>query len=264
MPSRIRFRLRSAAVLAAVTLASCRPDEIAGPVHEMLDDLNHVFEGAQFAEIGNVVNGKGWSSNALSEPLPVPADCAYSGDAQRFVCAAIVEKGLAVGYSYELFDDDGRPQRRFDPRSTSSIRIRTTAVGANRNGQVDQTQDLTVTGLRSDAQTVNGTVVIRRGPSGSPRGRTISTAIEQVVLGGRGKPPRSGRIKVEHPRIRPDREHGYLVVFNGTCLIPLTHYTFYTATGEPAVLTEMQDLTRSRSLSCPPLPTPTAPPPTAP
>lgn len=250
------------ALAAAPLLGACRGDEIAAPIDRVMVDVSTVLDAAQVPAVGDLRWNYGPQFNIIR--VPVPSRCAYSGEAERFLCAPIDTNGVRFTYAYRLFDSSGRPQDALDPRTTAAVYISTTAAIEERGYQeaMDQTQELAVSGLLSRRILLNGTMVTRglaRSPgaiAGAVHASTVTTTFTDVALSATHEPPASGTVTVESVYDRPgpgSREH-MKMMFDGSCTVRTMWTVWYIPTARMEESPGRVKLYRQSGASCPEAP----------
>lgn len=148
---------------------------------------------------------------APSIAATLPSSCSYSASTQSFACPSVTVSGLTITRSYTLLDASGRSQPAFDAATTASVRAKTTTVGTiNSEGTsltIDQTQELTLSGLLTGTHTLDGTSTaqvtgtVKSGLITSTVASAVTTSIVKLVVSsaaaGATAYPASGTITVD-------------------------------------------------------------------
>jgi hypothetical protein len=125
----------------------------------------------------------GVPSQALATPLP--SNCTYVAATSRFVCPTVTVTGLTITQSYTLLDASGKPQSAFDANTTASIHATNSVAGTlsieGTTLTIDEAQDLTLSGLLTDAHTLNGTTTVKMAGT-TTTGSTVTPLAINVTL----------------------------------------------------------------------------------
>jgi hypothetical protein len=96
---------------------------------------------------------------------PVPSSCTYTAASQSFACPTVTLSGLTISHSFTLLDASGKPQTQFDANTTAAVRLKSSVVGTvSESGNtlnVDQQQELTISGLLTGSHVLNGLSVVK-------------------------------------------------------------------------------------------------------
>jgi hypothetical protein len=228
--------IRLAALVAGLALASACSDS-TGPSDVQPADLSEVLGELQPSSLAPVV--------AVISPVPVPSftapvpsSCGYDGASKSFVCPNVTISGITASRSFTLLDANGTPQTAFDRTSTAAVQMKTALTGtittATMTATVDQQQDVTLSGLLTGVDTLNGTSLSHTtgsfgtGAAAAPIDVSMSTTITNLVL-PRSSPgsqwPRSGTITSTITETGPTRLMSpsttmtVTVAFNGTSTV---------------------------------------------
>lgn len=239
--------LRPRLILAALgaTLAGCSSDAPTvtdGPQPSTLDVA---------ALVSQMTLPSATATMSSVRPAPtagaLPANCAYAAASQSFVCPPATSGGLTVKTSYTLLDAGSRPLATADAKTTAAVRVVTTidgaeslpgAAGVAGTTTIAYRQDMLLSGLLTDARTLDGTATTtttgRYTLPGSTTPATVSsrstTTTERVVIpatsGGTGAAwPRSGTVTTE---VASDLDllgqalsTRVVTTFNGTSRVPI-------------------------------------------
>ena len=237
------FRVAALLVVAGTFFTGCSDSSVA-PEREQPADLGRALgEMALPALSGLASTLAPVSVSSLSAPSA--SGCAYAAASQSFTCPAVLTNGLTITQSYTLLDAAGNAQSQYGAGSTAAIRTNMRSTGTIAGGRgsvaVDQTQELTLSGLLTGAHLLNGTSVARvvaSQASGTlvPFTSTTTTTISDLALraAANGQPawPTSGTITLDavmefaSPTASPRavRTHA-LITFNGTSKVVVTFDT---------------------------------------
>jgi hypothetical protein len=198
------FRL--AALVAVAAFATACSDSTA-PSDLQPAELSQVLAEMQPAALAPL-NSQISAAPVAALSAPVPSSCSYDGTSKSFVCPSVSVTGITVSRSFTLFDASGNPQSAFDRATTAAVRMQTSFAGTVTSGSstvnIDQQQDVTMSGLLTGVRTLNGTSLghiagsIGNGTTTTPIASTISTTITNLVLPtsstGANRFPASGTI----------------------------------------------------------------------
>lgn len=102
---------------------------------------------------------------ALNAPAFDPANCTYTAETGFFVCPTVTRNGMTFTRMYRLIDAAGNSQSQ-PSAQTSAVETKltmkgtpTAPAGFSTNGTVsiDGSSDMTLSGIRTDKHTLNGT-----------------------------------------------------------------------------------------------------------
>jgi hypothetical protein len=185
------LQLRFAALAAILALASACSDSSTGPTTDQPADLSEVLAELQLSTLAPLASQLS-SVPAAAITAPVPSSCSYDGASKSFVCPNVSITGVTVSRSFALLDASGTPQTAFDRATTAAVRMKSTFAGTVTSGTttmvIDQKQDLTLSGLLTGVDTLNGTSLgqvtgsIGTGSTAIPIATTTSTKITNLVL----------------------------------------------------------------------------------
>ena len=194
-------------LVISALLGACSSDSGTGPSARQPTDLATVLREMTLPSISSVSSAL--VGVAVPTPNPVtPANCPYSAAAQSFQCPTVVAGGLTITQSYTLLDAASRAQTAFDPATTAAVRMKTSMTGTisadGNNIKVDQTQEMTLSGLLTSTHVMNGTstmkmngTVVASG-SASPISTTMTMTMSNLVMptgaAGAASYPLSGTI----------------------------------------------------------------------
>ncbi len=196
-------------LVAAGTLAAGCSDSAVGPERPQPAELARLLGEMALPALSGLastlapVSVPGLASPSLS-------GCAYTAASRSFVCPAVLTNGLTITQSYTLLDAAGTAQVEYGPSSTAAVRtnMRSTGTIAGGGGSVavDQTQELTLSGLLAGAHLLNGTSVARVAASKAsgtlaPFTSTTTSTISDLALpasaGAQPAWPTSGTITLD-------------------------------------------------------------------
>jgi hypothetical protein len=122
-------------------------------------------------------------SQALVTALP--SSCSYVASTSIFVCAPVTVTGLTITQSYKLLDASGKPQSAFDPNTTASIHATNSVAGTisagGNNLTIDETQELTLSGLLTNTHTLDGTMTMKMAGT-TTVGSTVTPIASTVMM----------------------------------------------------------------------------------
>ena len=224
--------LRLAALVAAAAFATACSDSPTGPVVGEAPELSQVLSELQPASLAPL------ASQISAAPItgldaPNPSSCTYESSTQRFVCPNVAITGITVSRSFTLLDASGNPMSQYDRTATAAVRMMSSFAGTVTSGAssvtVDQTQDVTLSGLLTGVRTLNGTALghlagtIGNGTTTTAIASTINTTITNLVLPqsstGPDRFPKSGVIAVATTSsigALPSFTTNVSITFNGT------------------------------------------------
>jgi hypothetical protein len=173
-------------VTLGALLGACSSDSPTAPSNHPPTDLATVLREMTLPSISGV------SGAVIGVAIPptsavAPSNCPYSTSAQSFQCPTITTGGLTITQSYTLLDAAGRSQASFDPATTAAVRMKTSMKGTmtadGSNLTVDQTQDMTLSGLLTSTHVLNGTSVMKMNGTVSASGTTtpITTTMTMTM-----------------------------------------------------------------------------------
>ena len=224
--------LRLAALVAVAAFASACSDSPTGPVAGEAPELSQVLAELQPTSLAPL------ASQISAAPLagleaPNPSSCTYEAVTKSFVCPNVAITGITVSRRFTLLDASGNPMSQYDRAATAAVHMTSSFAGTITSGTstltVDQTQDVTLSGLLTGARTLNGTSLghlagtIRNGTTTTPIASTISTSITNLVLPqsstGPDRFPKSGVIAAATTTsfgALPSFTTNVSITFNGT------------------------------------------------
>ena len=224
--------LRLAALFAVAAFASACSDSPTGPVAGEAPELSQVLAELQPASLAPLATQIS-AAPVAGLNAPNPSSCTYDSATKSFVCPNVAITGITVARSFTLLDASGNPMSQYDRTATAAVRMRSSFAGTVTSGAstvtVDQTQDVTLSGLLTGARTLNGTSLghlagtIGNGTTTTAIASTISTTITNLVLPqsstGPDRFPRSGVIAVANTTsigALPSFTTNVSITFNGT------------------------------------------------
>ena len=240
------IRSTLALIGAVVALVACSESPTApassGPdVAALLAEMNPSSVTAAVDFAGAPVGG---DFNRLS--AADPSSCSYSASSGWFVCQPITVNGLTFAAKYRLIDAAGNSQSKPDAQ-TSALETQTSLSGtltSNPGGSTEPTSsytinnnsDQTLSGIRTDKHTLNGTSVttIKGTAQIGTTTLTIDDAVHEttsdVVLPNAKlgqKWPQSGTITIESSSSNPGdptltSDSRAVITFNGTSVVKMT------------------------------------------
>jgi hypothetical protein len=201
--------LRLAALVVVGAFATACSDSPTGPVVGEAPELSQVLAELQPASLAPL------ESQISAAPVaglsaPNPSSCTYESATKSFVCPNVAITGITVSRRFTLLDASGNPMSEYDRTATAAVRMMSSFAGTVTSGAssitVDQTQDVTLSGLLTGERTLNGTSLghlagtIGNGTTTTAIASTISTAITNLVLPqsstGPNRFPKSGVVTV--------------------------------------------------------------------
>jgi|ERR1051326_2116871 hypothetical protein len=248
--------IATAAAVAACSESPTTPSLSVPDVSALLAEMNpsSVTTAVDFAgaPVGGVFNRLAAAD---------PSKCTYSASSGWFVCQPMTVNGLTFATRYRLIDAAGNSQSKPDAQ-TSALETQTSLSGSltgNAAGSTEPTSsytinsssDQTLSGIRSDKHTLNGTSLTTI--KGTAQIGTTTLAIDDAVhetttdlvlpnpkLGQ--KWPQSGTITIESSSSNPGdpsltSDSRAVITFNGTSVVKMT------LTSGPDTITWCFDLT---------------------
>lgn len=233
--------LRAAVLLfaAGTFAAGCSSDSSVSPEQELPAELGAVLsEMALPALAGLASTLSPVPTSGLSAPST--SGCSFIAASQSFACPPVSVNGLTVTRSFVLLDASGAAQSAFGKTTTAAVRTSTRLTGtltaSGGSLTVDQTQELTLSGLLTGVRVLNGTSearVVSAGNGGTiaPFTATTKTTISNLMLPaarGIGQPawPTSGTIALDMTTQLPAGGAPVttrsLITFNGTSEVVVT------------------------------------------
>lgn len=231
----MRLVHRTAVLLAvaSLSLAACSGDGVTGNTNQP-NDLNSAL--AQFSQPSLSGAFAASGAPAFASTAGVPTGCAYNSGSKSFVCSTTTTAGITIARSYMLYDASGAPQSAFDPASTAAIRLLSSVKGTTSLNPgsltIDETDDMTLSGLLSSTRVMNGTsksqVTIVSG-SGTPQAVGLSSTMTVANLtlpatAAAGSYPTSGTITSDVATdVAPGNTHVIMTMtFNGTSKVAVS------------------------------------------
>jgi hypothetical protein len=224
--------LRYAVFIAAAAFATACSDSPTGPVVGEAPELSQVLAELQPASLAPL------ASQISAAPVtglgaPNPSSCTYESATKSFVCPNVSITGITISRRFTLLDASGNPMSQYDRTATAAVRMTSSFAGTITSGTstvtVDQTQDVTLSGLLTGVRTLNGTSLghltgtIGNGTTTTAIASTISTTITNLVLPqsstGPDRWPKSGVITVANTTsigALPSFTTNVSITFNGT------------------------------------------------
>lgn len=196
-------------VAVGALLSACSSDSSVAPTNRQPADLTQVLHEMALPSLSGATSLAGAPVAALS--APTPSGCTYSASTQSFACPGVTVSGLTITQSYTLLDASGRPQSAFDPATTASVHLKTTTVGTitadGTSVTIDQTQDLTLSGLLTGTHTIDGTSTskvngtVKSGSSSFSTASNVTVTISKLVVPtattGANSYPSSGTVTID-------------------------------------------------------------------
>ena len=149
--------IRLAALLAVAVFASACSDSPTGPIAGEAPELSQVLAELQPASLAPL------ASQISAAPLagldaPNPSACTYDSTTKSFVCPNVAITGVTVSRRFTLLDASGNPMTQYDRTATAAVRMASSFAGTITSGAsivtVDQTQDVTLSGLATGVRTL--------------------------------------------------------------------------------------------------------------
>jgi len=232
----------AAVVLGACSESPTSPSSSVPDVAALLAEMNPASVTAAADLSGTPVGG---DFNRL--PGADPINCTYSAASGWFVCQAVTINGLTFSEKYRLIDAAGNSQSKPDAR-TSALETQTSLSGTLSSSGSDgstpvtstytlnSSSDETLSGIRSDKHTLNGTslTTIKGTAQFGTTTLTIDDAVHETTndlvlpnakLGQ--KWPQSGTIVIESSSTNPGdpsltNDSRAVITFNGTSVVKMT------------------------------------------
>ena len=236
--------------LCALALAACGDSTAPEATSELDVSEDVAFSAATAATVGIAVVRGDMARSGLPGAFgagagtvgAVSEHCVYEDATSSWFCEASAESGLEVERRITIFADDVAGPL-YNPTTTDSIRVRTTAVGSvtRDHGTLSATHehDITVSGLggAETQRTVNGTAtreehLVLTGAHGTRSyDGTTTSALQAIVFPVNGGHPLSGSFVQDveatmtatgaREMTRQISRH-VVITFNGTASVPLT------------------------------------------
>ena len=141
-------------------------------------------------------------------PAGVLTNCPYSAASQAFVCPAYTSSGITFTVSYSLFDASGHALTQIGATGIASIRTiadlsgtttSSTDLGPSTTTSEQGHIDMTMSGLTTDAQTLNGTSTVHGDAAAGALHALvdIKTVTTNLVTSSASQWPRSGSIAAD-------------------------------------------------------------------
>jgi hypothetical protein len=224
--------LRLAALTAVAAFAIACSDSSTGPVIGEAPELSQVLAELQPASLAPLASQIS-AAPVVGLGAPNPASCTWESASMSFVCPNVSITGITVSRRFTLLDASGTAMSQYDRTATAAVRMTSSFTGTVTSGAstvtVDQTQDVTLSGLLTGARTLNGTSLghlagtIGNGTTTTAIASTISTTITNLVLPqsstGPDRFPKSGVIAVANSTTigaLPAFTTNASITFNGT------------------------------------------------
>jgi hypothetical protein len=224
--------LHLAALVVVAAFATSCSDSPTGPVVREAPALDQVLAELQPASLAPLASQIS-AASVTGLGAPNPASCTYASATHSFVCPDVAITGITVSRSFTLLDAGGSPMSQYDRAATAAVRMTSSFAGTVTSGAstvtVDQTQDVTLSGLLTGVHTLNGTSLghlagtIGNGTTTTAIASTISTTITNLVLPqsstGPDRFPKSGVIAVANTTsigALPAFATNVSITFNGT------------------------------------------------
>lgn len=188
-PMRSRPSVTLVVVIAALA-ASCS-DSSTGPSNPGTPDVAELLGEMSLSSVaGPAASGVPVAGAFVSSGPPIgPSACAFSSTTGAFTCPTVTLNGLTFTRTYWLLDGAGQPQSKPDA-STASIRTLTTVKGTltvalpelspTRSLDVDRTEDMTLSGIRTTHRTLNGTATSKTSGTVTNNGETLTSRTEST------------------------------------------------------------------------------------
>lgn len=219
---------RASALVLAIGVAGCGSDSATRPASDLTSALSELSL-TNVTAIPIAIGGA---------PLPaqllfVPSACSYVSASQLFTCPARSINGVDFTQSYGIYDASGAAQQAFSQTTTAAVRAITTAKGTLAdatlgNFLIDESQDMTLSGLLTGTHTVNGTIKSTMNMvSATGLAVTVTMTFTNLVLPTTNTPgatPTSGSITIDDVASfgGSNPSHSVSVLtFNGTSTITL-------------------------------------------
>lgn len=239
------IRSTVALIGAAIVFAACSespttPTSSVPDVATLLAEMNPASLTAAVDLAGAPVGG---DFNRLG--TADPSSCTYASSGW-FVCQPVTVNGLTFSAKYRLIDAAGNSQQKPDAQ-TSALETQTGLSGtvsstvggptpSTSSFTLDNTSDQTLSGIRSDKHTLNGTslMTIKGTAQLGTTTLTIDDAVhettENLVLPNAKlgqKWPQSGTITIESSSLNPGdpsltSDSRAVITFNGTSVVKMT------------------------------------------
>lgn len=239
------FRRLRFALCAAVVIAAGCSDNSTAPSSPAVPDI---------ATLLAEMSGTGLSTVAsLASPVigasfqtagvPDPNRCPYSSSSGFFVCPTITANGLTFTEMFRLIDGSGNSQSAPDAQTTA-IESKNTVVGTMTSTastyHVDGSSDQTLSGIRTNTHTLNGTSTThvtgqeQIGTTAIPLDQTVTETMASLVLPNAKagqKWPQSGSLTVHvannaNGTLFGD-EMNIVMTFNGTSTATVTFTDYF-------------------------------------
>ena len=191
---------RSPILLCTVILAATAcSDSSTGPTTSNIPDVAALLAEMSPATVSTVVSLASPLAGAALEAAgtPDPATCPYSSSTGFFTCPSTTSSGLTFTEMFRLIDAAGNTQAKADG-GTSAIESKTTVKGTltstpssglvNNSYTVDGSSDQTLSGIRTDKHTLNGTSTmhvsgkVQIGSALVPDEETVTQTATNLVL----------------------------------------------------------------------------------
>ena len=230
-----------AAILGACSDSPTSPSSSAPDVAALLAEMRPASVTAAVDLSGAPVGG---SFSRL--PAADPSNCTYSAASGWFVCQAVTVNGLTFTARFRLIDAAGNSESKPDAQ-TSALETQTSISGtlsssvdgstpATSTYTLNSTSDQTLSGIRTDQHTLNGTslTTIKGTAQIGTTTLTIDDAVNETTsdlllpntkLGQ--KWPQSGTITIESLSANPGdpsltSDSRAVITFNGTSVVKMT------------------------------------------
>jgi hypothetical protein len=231
----------AAVVLGACSESPTSPSSSVPDVAALLSEMNPASVTAAADLSGAPVGG---DFNRL--PRADPINCTYSAASGWFVCQTVTINGLTFSEKYRLIDAAGNSQSKPDAQ-TSALETQTSLTGTLSSSvdgstpvastyTLNSNSDQTLSGIRSDKHTLNGTSLTKI--KGTAQIGTSTLTIDDAVTETTNdlvlpnvkvgqKWPQSGTIVIESSSSNPGdptltSDSRAVITFNGTSVVKMT------------------------------------------
>ena len=181
MPPFVRLRF---ALCAAVVLAAACSDNSIAPSSPSVPDVATLLAEMSPSGLSSVASlaSPVVGASLQTAGVPDPNRCPYSSSSGFFVCPTTTANGLTFTEMFRLIDAAGNSQSAPDAQTTA-IETKSTVTGtvtsAANTYHVDGSSDQTLSGIRTNSHTLNGTSSTH--VTGQEQVGTLSVPIDQTV-----------------------------------------------------------------------------------
>jgi len=172
------------ALCAAVVIAAGCSDSATAPSSPSVPDIATLLAEMSPSGLSSVASlaSPAVGASLQSAGVPDPNRCPYSSSTGFFVCPTTTANGLTFTEMFRLIDATGNSQSAPDAQTTA-IETKTTVLGtitaSASTYHVDGSSDQTLSGIRTNSHTLNGTSTTH--VTGQEQVGTLTVPLDQTV-----------------------------------------------------------------------------------